>query len=175
MLCSVLTRQGQVPRHHPLPPSSRPRRGGGVLGGQVILPGFRRASIQHPVCVLPPVHGPGWGGRSQLAAVAEPGPRPHPTNLITVITGVNAGFRQKIPWLRSGRERLLLCCAGICPCTAGRNYRRKKSVPQFPRSNLSMKSLREELLGEAHWLKPPTLARHHSNQLHELFYDRRSC
>ena len=26
----------------------------------------------------------------------------------------------------------------------------------------------------AHWLKPPTLARHHSNYLHELFYDRRS-
>ena len=30
------------------------------------------------------------------------------------------------------------------------------------------------LLREAHWLKPPTLARHHSNYLHELFYDRRS-
>ena len=29
-----------------------------------------------------------------------------------------------------------------------------------------------ELLGEAHWLKPPTLARHHSNHLHELFYNR---
>ena len=29
------------------------------------------------------------------------------------------------------------------------------------------------LLGEAHWLKPPTLARHHGNHLHELFYDRR--
>ena len=28
------------------------------------------------------------------------------------------------------------------------------------------------LLGEAHRLKPPTLARHHSNHLHELFYDR---
>ena len=28
------------------------------------------------------------------------------------------------------------------------------------------------LLGEAHWLKPPTLARHHSNHLHELFYDK---
>ena len=26
-----------------------------------------------------------------------------------------------------------------------------------------------EVLGEAHWLKPPTLARHHSNHLHELF------
>ena len=25
------------------------------------------------------------------------------------------------------------------------------------------------LLGEVHWLKPPTLARHHSNHLHELF------
>ena len=31
-----------------------------------------------------------------------------------------------------------------------------------------------QLLGEAHWLKPPTLARHHSNHLHALFYDRRS-
>ena len=30
------------------------------------------------------------------------------------------------------------------------------------------------VLGEAQWLKPPTLARHHSNHLHELFYDRRS-
>ena len=30
------------------------------------------------------------------------------------------------------------------------------------------------LLREAHWLKSPTLARHHSNHLHELFYDRRS-
>ena len=30
------------------------------------------------------------------------------------------------------------------------------------------------LLGEAQGLKPPTLARHHSNHLHELFYDRRS-
>ena len=30
------------------------------------------------------------------------------------------------------------------------------------------------VLGEAHWLKPPTLARHHSNYLHELFYDRKS-
>ena len=26
-----------------------------------------------------------------------------------------------------------------------------------------------ELLGEAHWLKPPILARHHSNHLHEFF------
>ena len=26
-----------------------------------------------------------------------------------------------------------------------------------------------EMLGEAHWLKPPTLARHHSNYLHEFF------
>ena len=30
------------------------------------------------------------------------------------------------------------------------------------------------LLGEAQWLKPSTLARHHSNHLHKLFYDRRS-
>ena len=30
------------------------------------------------------------------------------------------------------------------------------------------------VLGEAHWLKPPTLPRHYSNHLCELFYDRRS-
>ena len=30
------------------------------------------------------------------------------------------------------------------------------------------------LLGEAYWLKPPTLARRYSNHLHELFNDRRS-
>ena len=35
--------------------------------------------------------------------------------------------------------------------------------------------LDRQLLGEAHWLKPPTLARHQSNHLHELFYDRKSC
>ena len=29
-------------------------------------------------------------------------------------------------------------------------------------------------VGEAHWLRPPTPARHHSNHLHELFYDRRT-
>ena len=32
-----------------------------------------------------------------------------------------------------------------------------------------------KLLREAYWLKLPILARHHSNYLHELFYDRRSC
>ena len=32
----------------------------------------------------------------------------------------------------------------------------------------------KEVLGEAHWLKPPTLARHNSNHLQELLYDRRS-
>ena len=31
-----------------------------------------------------------------------------------------------------------------------------------------------KLLGEAYRLKPPTLAKHHSNHLRELFYDRRS-
>ena len=31
-----------------------------------------------------------------------------------------------------------------------------------------------DVLGEAHWLKPPTLARHHNNHLPELFYDRKS-
>ena len=61
------------------------------------------------------------------------------------------------------------------PCIAGKSYWRKRPLPQFPRSILSMKSLRGELSGEAHWLKPPNLARYHSNHLHELFYDRRSC
>ena len=50
----------------------------------------------------------------------------------------------------------------------------ERPPPQFPRSILSMESLRGKLLGEAHGLKPPTLTRHHSNYLHELFYDRRS-
>ena len=26
------------------------------------------------------------------------------------------------------------------------------------------------MLGEAHWLKPPTLSKHHSNHLHEFFF-----
>ena len=30
------------------------------------------------------------------------------------------------------------------------------------------------VLGEAHWLKLRTLAKDHSNHLHESFYDRRS-
>ena len=33
---------------------------------------------------------------------------------------------------------------------------------------------RASTIGGAHWLKPPTLARHRSNHLHELFYNRRS-
>ena len=39
---------------------------------------------------------------------------------------------------------------------------------------LSFSDLLAYLLGEAHWLKPPTLARSFSNHSHELFYDRRS-
>ena len=35
-------------------------------------------------------------------------------------------------------------------------------------------NLLTKLLGEAHQLKLPTLTRHHSIHLHELFYDRRS-
>ena len=31
-----------------------------------------------------------------------------------------------------------------------------------------------KLLGKARWLKPPTLARYHSNHVHELFFNRRS-
>ena len=67
-----------------------------------------------------------------------------------VTTRVEAGFRYGTPQLRSGRERLLLRQAVLRPCTAGRSYRRKRPPPQFPRSILSMKSLRGELLGEAH-------------------------
>ena len=55
-----------------------------------------------------------------------------------------------------------------------KEVKRKRPQPQFPRSILSIKSLKRELLGEAHWLKPPTLARPFSNHSHELFYDRRS-
>ena len=43
-----------------------------------------------------------------------------------------------------------------------------------PLSHNSGKVLSAILLGEAHRLKLPTPARHHSNHLHELFYDRRS-
>ena len=32
--------------------------------------------------------------------------------------------------------------AGLRPCTAGRSYRRKRPPPQFPKSILSIKSLR---------------------------------
>ena len=59
-------------------------------------------------------------------------------------------FQCGTPQLRSGRERLLLCEAGLHPCTAGRSYRRKRPLPQFPRRILSIKSLKGKLLGEAH-------------------------
>ena len=49
----------------------------------------------------------------------------------------------------SDTERLLLCWAGLRPCTAGKSYRRKRPLPQLPRSILSLKSLRGELLGDA--------------------------
>ena len=39
-------------------------------------------------------------------------------------------------------------------------------------SSIYLYILKEILLGEAHWPKPPTLARHHSNHLHELFYNK---
>ena len=41
-------------------------------------------------------------------------------------------------------------------------------------SNWTTTTRSDPMLREAHWLKPPTLARHHSNHLYELFYDRRS-
>ena len=52
------------------------------------------------------------------------------------------------PKFWSGGERLLLYEAGLCPLSAGSSYRRKRALPQFPRSILSTKSLRGELLGE---------------------------
>ena len=59
----------------------------------------------------------------------------------------------------------------------------KEIQPVHPKGNQSWISIGRTdaeaetpilLLGEAHWLKPPTLARHHSKHLHELFNDRRS-
>ena len=61
---------------------------------------------------------------------------------------VNASFECRIPQFRSGGERLLLYEAGLCPLSAGSSYRRKRPPPQFPRSILSMKSLKGKLLGE---------------------------
>ena len=63
---------------------------------------------------------------------------------------MEAGFRCGTSQLRSSRERLLLCYAGLHPCTAGRSYRRKRPSPQFSKSVLCMKCLKGELLGEAH-------------------------
>ena len=45
---------------------------------------------------------------------------------------------------------------------------------QIRLSNWTTTTRSDPMLREAHWLKPPTLARHHSNHLYELFYDRRS-
>ena len=53
-------------------------------------------------------------------------------------------------------------------------HSRKKLQEEETSALIPKKSLRGELLGEAHCLKPPTLARDHSNHLHELFHDRRS-
>ena len=39
------------------------------------------------------------------------------------------------------------------------------------RMRLASHTVSTTLLGEARWLKPPTLTRHHSNHLGELFYD----
>ena len=59
-------------------------------------------------------------------------------------------------------------------------WRRPLNVPWTARrSNQSiLKEINPEysldVLEETHWLKLPTLTRHHSYHLHELFYDRRS-
>ena len=53
MLLSVLTRKGQVAGHHPLPPRSRPRPGGGVLG-QEGYPAVVQEGI-HPAPSLRPL------------------------------------------------------------------------------------------------------------------------
>ena len=48
-----------------------------------------------------------------------------------------------------------------------------KTVPEciwLKHLRIQWSSLNIILLGEAHWLKPPSLTRRHSNHLHELFY-----
>ena len=48
-----------------------------------------------------------------------------------------------------------------------------KTVPEciwLKHLRIQWSSLNIILLGEAHWLKPPSLTRQHSNRLHELFY-----
>ena len=74
------------------------------------------------------------------------------------------------------RVRVLLCVRPLnLAREAGTFLPGHPSLPvQLPRLRAWSKRqpLRDFLLGEAHWLKPPTLARHHSNHLHELFYDR---
>ena len=53
-------------------------------------------------------------------------------------------------------------------------HSRKKLQKEETSALIPKKSLREELLEEAHWLKAPTLARPFSDHLHEWLYDRRS-
>ena len=53
-----------------------------------------------------------------------------------------------------------------------RNYslaRKKRSKEQVLERSRETRGPVALLGGEAHWLKPPTLARHHDNHLHELF------
>ena len=73
LLLSVLTRKGQVSRHHPLPVRSRPRPRGEVPGWSVFLPeGIHPAPSLGPL----PVPSPGWGGRSWWAAAWVGSPDP---------------------------------------------------------------------------------------------------
>ena len=79
MLFSVLIRKCQVlgtMLYHWSPGQGRRR---GSWAGQLSCRQWGKAFIQHPVWGLQAVPSPCWGGRSQLAAASEQGPRPHPT------------------------------------------------------------------------------------------------
>ena len=55
-----------------------------------------------------------------------------------------------------------------------KKLQKKETSAPIPKKYLEYDVSQEELLGGAHKLKPPTLARLPSNDLHKLFYDRRS-
>ena len=60
------------------------------------------------------------------------------------------------------------------PMHGRKKLQKKETSAPIPKKYIEYEVSRGELLGEAHRLRPPTLARHYSNYLHELFYDRRS-
>ena len=60
------------------------------------------------------------------------------------------------------------------PMHGRKKLQKKETSAPIPKKYIEYEVSRGELLGEAHRLRPPTLARHYSNYLHELLYDRRS-